>query len=185
MRPSVLASRHHGLLSSLGRRSSTGYITMSFIGSIVKKSLKPLHLNSKWSSSKNPNLETLCGFCASLFQKEHPILKSDSEAVSFDLGEIHQSPVDFQEAVKQQCRLCVLRWKQLSSEEQYQVRVVVKRIDLSISVGLKENHIHILFGYRLEDGGRSAKTITKTVLLVPDEGMHLIYTCTCTCPCFT
>jgi hypothetical protein len=146
---------------------------MGFIGSIVKKSLKPLHLDSKGLSSKTPNLETLCWFCASLFQEEHPILKSDSEVVSFDLGEIHQSPVDFQEAVKQQCCLCMLRWKQLSSEEQCQVVAVVKRIDLSISVGLKDNHIHIMFGYRLEDGGRRAKTITKTVLLVPDEGMYL------------
>lgn len=158
---------------------------MSSLSSIVKKSLKSLHLNSKRSSSpKTPTLDTLCGFCDSLFQKEHPILKSDSEVVSFDLGEIHQSPADFQEAVKQQCRLCMLRWKQLSNEEQCQVGAV-KRIDLSISVGLKENHIHIMFGYRLEDGGRRAKTITKTVLLVPDEGMHLIYTYASTCLCFT
>jgi hypothetical protein len=158
------------------------------VGRIVKKSLKLLHLNSKGSPSPSPktaNLATLCGFCDSLFQEEHPILKSDSEVVSFDLEEIHQSPADFQEAVKLQCRLCMLRWKQLSSEEQCQVVAVVKRIDLSISVGLKENHIHIMFGYRLEDGGRRAKTITKTVLLVPDEGMHLIYTWACTCLCFT
>lgn len=116
------------------------------------------------------NANTLCAFCSSLFTTNHPILKTVDDVLSFDISEIHQSPTDFQQAVGQKCPLCMLRWNQLSDEEQTQVREVVKRIDLSISVDLKDNNIGIMYGYRLEDGGRRARTIIKNVDLVPDEG---------------
>lgn len=59
---------------------------------------------------------------------------------------------------------------------------LVVGIDIAISVDLKDNpgHIHGTYAYRLEDGGRRAKSIMKTIILIPDEGtrshLQIIYT---------
>jgi hypothetical protein len=112
----------------------------------------------------------LCAFCASLFNEQHETLKSTSHTVTFDMSGTHQSPGQFQEAVRAKCAMCLLRWNQLSSIEQGQVTQVAKRIDLSITIDLEEKRVGIAFAYRFEDGGVRTKSIVKDIDLVTDEG---------------
>jgi hypothetical protein len=91
----------------------------------------------------------LCAFCANLFQREYLVLQSNDESISFDTRVVHQSPADILEAVKEKCALCRPRWNQLSNTEQTQVAEVVVRIDLAISVDLKDDLGHMLLCMRI------------------------------------